>query len=258
MPQDAPPLDRDGAEPPSAAGGNGPASRKVLIVEDHPLFAEALELTLKSRFGLRDARRVGTLSAALAAVAERDEAPDTVLFDLGLPDATGVEGLARLRAAAPLARILVVTSLTDPRLVGAALASGADGVLTKDAPRERIGEALRAVWAGERVIPPSVSAPDGAEGEAAEAARKLAALTPQQARILELVCAGMLNKQIAYELDIAETTVKAHISAILRKLGVQSRTQAVLAARKARFDSIAPGAVTSHGSAEALSPASGG
>lgn len=241
MAEDIPPFDRVGPEALRDPGGSPPAGRAVLIVEDHPLFAEALELTLSGVPGLRRQRRVGTLAAALEAVADRETAPDTVLLDLGLPDTQGLEGLARLRVAAPLARILVVTSLADMRLAAAALAAGADGVVTKDVTRDRLAAALHAVWAGERVAPPDLAQARGAGGsEGAEAARRLAALTPQQARILELVCAGMLNKQIAFELDIAETTVKAHISAILRKLGVQSRTQAVLVARKARFDAIAP------------------
>lgn len=240
MPQDVSPFDRDGAE----AARRAPATRSVLIVEDHPLFAEALEMTLSGRLGVRAVRRAATLAAGLEALAGREAPPDTVLLDLGLPDAVGLDGVAKMRAAAPGALILVVTSMVDGRVAAGALAAGADGIITKEASRDRLMEALRALWSGERVAPAGLGAAispalqAGAGG--AEAARKLAALTPQQARILDLVCEGMLNKQIAFELDIAETTVKAHISAILRKLGVQSRTQAVLAARQARFDVIAP------------------
>ncbi|HKK36063.1 MAG TPA: response regulator transcription factor [Paracoccaceae bacterium] len=246
MAQDAPPFDQGDSPPdaPAAATSRvraaaGP-SAPVMIVEDHPLFADALAVTLETRLGLGEVRRAETLGAALAAM-ERGFAPGTVLLDLNLPDVTGLDGLARIRDAAPEAAVVVVSSFVDARLASAALRLGADGVLGKDSARDAIAGALRAVWAGERVAPEGVTL-DGGPGDdpegpaAADAARRLASLTPQQARILDLVCLGMLNKQIAYELDIAETTVKAHISAILRKLGVQSRTQAVLAAQKVRFD----------------------
>jgi DNA-binding NarL/FixJ family response regulator len=216
----------------------------VLIVEDHPLFADALAVTLETRLGLSEIRRATSLAGALA-VLDEGYRPATVLLDLQLPDVTGLDGLARMRVAAPDAALVVVTSFAEPRLAVSARKLGADGLLGKNSARDAIADALRAVWAGETAFPEGTPEPGagGAEGDLdeADAARRLASLTPQQARILELVCQGMLNKQIAFELDIAETTVKAHISAILRKLGVQSRTQAVLAAQKVRFDSVVSG-----------------
>lgn len=235
--------DARGDSPPAAADAAGAEPRRdapVLVIEDHPLFADALAVTLETRLGLADIRRAGTLGAAMQAL-QAGLRPGTILLDLNLPDVTGLDGLARVRDAAPEAAVVVVSSFVDARLATAALRLGADGVMGKDAARDAIADALRAVWAGERVAPEGTildAGPDDDPGgpEAADAARRLASLTPQQARILELVCQGMLNKQIAFELDIAETTVKAHISAILRKLGVQSRTQAVLAAQRVRFD----------------------
>ena len=246
--QDAP-YDREDARTGGPAAEVAPAASPrrapVLIVEDHPLFADALAVTLETRLGLSEIRRAASLAAALAIVDEGFR-PATILLDLQLPDVTGLDGLARMRAAAPEAALVVVTSFADPRLAMSARKLGADGLLGKEAARDAIADALRAVWSGGTAFPDGTPEPDAGAGaddgpDEVDAARRLASLTPQQARILELVCQGMLNKQIAYELDIAETTVKAHISAILRKLGVQSRTQAVLAAQRVRFESVAPG-----------------
>lgn len=249
MSQEAPPFHRDIAKPEGAAGASPlifttTRSRSpVLIVEDHPLYADALTVTLEMRLGIETVRRAGSLGAAMALIDEGLD-PGTVLLDLNLPDVTGLDGLARLRAAAPDAVLVVVSSFVEPRIAASALRLGADGVLGKDAPRDVLAEGLQRIWRGERVAPEGTEAAmaeasgagAGDPPDDADAARRLASLTPQQARILELVCQGMLNKQIAFELEIAETTVKAHISAILRKLGVQSRTQAVLAAQRARFE----------------------
>ncbi len=216
------------------------AADSILVIDDHPLFCEALSMTLT---GALKAERVDT-AASLEEALERiraEGAPGTVLLDLNLPDVAGVEGLARLRAAAPEARVIVVSSLSDDRVVDGVLRAGAAGFIPKHTPREELVAAIRSVWAGEIYAPEGYIA-SGAAGDAAterqDAAARLAELTPQQARILELVCEGKLNKQIAYDLSIAETTVKAHISAILRKLKVQSRTQAVLIAKKTSFAAI--------------------
>lgn len=216
------------------------AADRILVIDDHPLFCEALSMTLT---GALKAERVDTasnLEEALKRIRSGD-APGTILLDLNLPDVAGVEGLARLRAAAPDTLVIVVSSLSDDRVVDGVLRAGASGFIPKHTPREELVAAIRSVWAGE------IYAPEGFVGSGAgrdsvserqDAAARLAELTPQQARILELVCEGKLNKQIAYDLSIAETTVKAHISAILRKLKVQSRTQAVLIAQKTSFAAI--------------------
>ncbi|SET85713.1 DNA-binding response regulator, NarL/FixJ family, contains REC and HTH domains [Oceanicella actignis] len=210
------------------------------MIDDHPLFCEALAMTLTGALGARQVDCAASLGDALARLAA-GPAPGTALLDLNLPDVEGVDGLIRLRAAAPGMTVVVVSSLSDARVVEAALRAGAAGFIPKDTPREALVGAMRAIWAGQVWAPG-----EAAEARAAEAAdpgrdealARMAELTPQQLRILGLVCEGKLNKQIAYDLGIAETTVKAHISAILRKLKVQSRTQAVLIAQKARFDAI--------------------
>ena len=116
--------------------------------------------------------------------------------------------------------------------------------MPKHSPRSTFREALAAVARGETYLPADFVEAEGEEGDAGDAVERLSTLTAQQSRILQLICQGKLNKQIAHDLDIAETTVKAHITAILRKLGVHSRTQAVLIAQNARYRNIlrdAPG-----------------
>ncbi|MEL6264443.1 MAG: response regulator transcription factor [Pseudomonadota bacterium] len=221
----------------SRAAGATAAGQSILVVDDHPLFCDALSMTLSNALPGARLATAGRLSDALDAIAH-GTAPDAVMLDLNLPDVHGFDGLARMREAAPGARILVVSSMTDNAVVASALACGADGFLAKDAPRGAVIDAFARLSAGERVVPEGYVEPhDGSSADAALLER-LQQLTPRQTRILELVCAGKLNKQIAYDLSISETTVKAHVTAILRKLGVASRTQAVLAVQKARFAAL--------------------
>ena len=139
--------------------------------------------------------------------------------------------------------VVVVSSLADNRVIGAALKAGAAGFIPKHSGRDAFRAAFDALRRGEVALPDGfvlTSDPHVPASRQEEAVARLALLTRQQARILELICEGLLNKQIAYDLSIAETTVKAHVTAIMRKLGVQSRTQAVLMAREASFASLMP------------------
>lgn len=216
-----------------------PAFAHALVIDDHPLFCDALALTLRGLVGIERVDTAGTLCAALARI-ETGPAPDVVLLDLDLPDVEGLEGLLRIRAAAPDVPVLIVTSMTEPRLIEAALAAGSAGFVPKHSGREAFRTAFERLRAGQRHLPEGYHPPSGAGDPAADALGRLAQLTRQQTKILELLCQGRLNKQIAWELAIAETTVKAHVTAIMRKLGVQSRTQAVLMAQQSRFASLIP------------------
>lgn len=208
------------------------ADNWVLVIDDHPLFSDALVLTLKSIGEYTDICTAETVTEALAIVAERG-APKTILLDLDLPDVKGLDGLTRVRSAADTAAVLIVSSVTDNRIIRNALDAGAFGFVPKHSSRKVIRDALAAIEAGQEYLPEGYVEPSQCENFS-DASARLASLTNQQARILDLICEGKLNKQIAYELSIAEATVKAHMTAIMRKLGVQSRTQAVLAAQQAR------------------------
>ncbi|MGB0506811.1 MAG: response regulator [Pikeienuella sp.] len=214
------------------------SSGLALVVDDHPLFCDALELTLRSLVEYSTVSTADCLESALTLL-DGDPQPDLILLDLNLPDVSGLDGLMRLKRKSPASHIIVVSSMTDNSIITGAIAAGAAGYVPKHSHRSVFREAIDKIKAG-GVYTPTGFVHDG-EDEAAndEAFTRLASLTNQQSRILELICEGKLNKQIAFDLSIAETTVKAHVTAIMRKLNVQSRTQAVLAAHDAKFFNIA-------------------
>lgn len=213
----------------------------ALVIDDHPLFCEALTLTLRTALSVQD---IAT-AASLAEGIERAQAaptPDIILLDLRLPDTDGLDGLIRLRKVVGETPIIVISSLSDDRMIASVIKAGASGFVPKHSQRAVFVEAIDRILAGHTYTPEGYVAPADDEAfDEGDIIERLRSLTAQQARILELVCEGKLNKQIAYELDIAETTVKAHLTAILRKLHVQSRTQAVLIAQNARFAAILSG-----------------
>ena len=209
----------------------------VLIVDDHPLFCDALSMTLRSVAEIGEIHTADRLENAMELVAKGLK-PDAVMLDLNLPDVDGLDGLVRLKSAAD-APVIVVSSLTDNRVISQVIKAGASGYVPKHSQRDVFRTAFETVHAGGIFVPDGcVLIEDEEEDEHSDAVNRLAALTNQQGRILQLICEGKLNKQIAYDLSIAETTVKAHVTAIMRKLGVQSRTQAVLIAKKASFASV--------------------
>jgi len=214
--------------------------QNILVVEDHPLFCEALRMALQGNLHAERVETASTLAEALQLLSSGYDT-DLLLLDLNLPDVSGVDGLLRLKAASPRVPVVVVSALSDDRVIANVLSAGAAGFVPKDTPKDELLRAVRVVLDGGVYTPEKYSEPtradDSAEG-VGDAVKRLAELTPQQLRILELICEGQLNKQIAYELSIAETTVKAHVTAILRKLRVHSRTQAVLVAHEARYSEI--------------------
>ena len=220
----------------------GRALDVALIVDDHPLFCDALAMTLKAVAGIARIDTADRLDTAIARL-EAGPLPDVVVLDLNLPDVNGLDGLIRLRQVVGDVPVVVVSSLADNRVIGACLHAGAAGFVPKHARREVFRAAFDAIRAGvgylpEGYVPQADPMAPASQKEAAIA--RLGLLTRQQAKILQLICEGKLNKQIAYDLTIAETTVKAHVTAIMRKLGVQSRTQAVLMAGAASFSSLMP------------------
>jgi DNA-binding NarL/FixJ family response regulator len=223
-----------------ATGNTALRIRSILVIDDHPLFCEAIAMTLQSILELVDVRTANSLTEGLEILESGFEA-GAIVLDLNLPDVSGVDGLLKLRSKVPKTPIVVVSALGDRRIVTAVMAAGASGFIKKDAPREELTESFQKIWAGETCFPEDLTGRPGYVDEAAElelVVKRLASLTPQQVTILKLVCQGKLNKQIAYDLSIAETTVKAHITATLRKLGVHSRTQAALLAKEAEFSAL--------------------
>jgi DNA-binding NarL/FixJ family response regulator len=202
---------------------------KVLIADDHPLFREAMVLAIRHLDGTdSQVLEAGTFDETRR-LAEAMPDLDLLLLDLRMPGMEGLSGLIELRRRLPALPIVIVSATEEPRVIREAIAAGAMAYIPKSLDRATIAAALHRVMEGETWQPePSegTAAPTGAPS-----AERMKALTPQQRNILKLIAAGKPNKIIAYELDIAETTVKAHITVILRKLGVYSRTQAALVAR---------------------------
>ncbi len=218
-----------------------PHPRRALIIDDHPLFCDALSIVLRMVAGVGEVDAAATLGDALDRLGTPPR-PDIVLLDLNLPDVNGLDGLMRLKARAPELPVIVVSSMSENRMIRATLRAGASGFVPKHSQRQVFQRAFSQIETGGVYVPEGYIDPGG-PGEASaedEAVARLTTLTRQQARILRLICDGMLNKQIAYELSIAETTVKAHVTAIMRKLGVQSRTQAVLIAQQAKYAHLQP------------------
>lgn len=213
-----------------------PGFHAALLVDDHPLFCDALSMTLQAVAAISSMHTAPALQAALDMIADGVRA-DLVVLDLNLPDVNGLDGLLRLRKVTDCP-ILVVSSMADNRIVSSVIHAGASGFIPKHSQRDVFQKAVETISQGKVFLPDGyVLLEDGAENTG-DVLQRLSLLTNQQARILQLICEGKLNKQIAWELSIAETTVKAHITAIMRKLGVQSRTQAVLAAKQASFANV--------------------
>ena len=214
--------------------------RRIIIVDDHPLFRSALRQTLAGGDPSIVVEEAGDLSG-LAAALERDRDCDLLLLDLNVPGARGFSGLMLLRAQYPDVPVMIISAIEDAGIMRSAIDLGAAGYLHKSVGPQEIRRAIETVLAGDVFVPEAVG--DAvADEEQSTLLRRLASLTPQQVRVLMMLSDGLMNKQIAYELSISEATVKAHVSAILQKLDVDSRTQAVIAAgriEQGQFDTLA-------------------
>jgi DNA-binding NarL/FixJ family response regulator len=197
--------------------------RAFLIADDHPMVRDALRTALAQAFPGATIALAGSLAEVEAAL-DRQPETDAVLLDLDMPGMDGLTGLALLRSERPTVPILVVSAARDAAIPRRAYDLGAAAYVDKSASLEEIAATVQAVLDGEIVVPPAA-----AEGDSF--AQRAARLTPQQWRVLALMVHGDQNKQIAYKLGVGEPTVKAHVTVILRKLGVRSRTQAVIEAR---------------------------
>jgi DNA-binding NarL/FixJ family response regulator len=201
--------------------------RRIIIVDDHPLFRAALRQTLAAEAAETAVEEAGDL-AALEALLAADRDCDLLLLDLNVPGARGFSGLLLMRAHYPDVPVMIVSAVEDRGVMRRAFELGASGYLSKSADPADIRRAIATVLEGDIFVPAGVDLDTGDEQSAL--LRRLQSLTPQQVRVLMMLKDGMMNKQIAYALSISEATVKAHVSAILQKLDVDSRTQAVIAA----------------------------
>ena len=204
---------------------------RLVIADDHPLFRGALREAVAGLFKQVDIGEAGSFDD-VAKLLEHGGEVDLILLDLSMPGVRGFSGLMYLRAQYPSVPIVVVSANDDPAVIRRCMDLGTSGFIPKTLGIEEMRAAIKRVLDGGVWTPPDVDLGAGSEGDTSDLLARLTSLTPQQVRVLMMLSEGLLNKQIAYELSVSEATVKAHVSAILQKLGVESRTQAVIAAAK--------------------------
>ncbi len=207
------------------------ADTQIIIVDDHPLFRDAMKAALSASSEKLVISEAGSLDEATTRLGNGKDC-DLILLDLKMPGVQGLSGLAYLRAQYPDVPVAIVSGQEETAIVRRAMALGASGYIPKSTSADVMRAAVAAILAGDIWAPATNAEPTAQEREIDDLSKRLATLTPQQVRVLMMLRAGLLNKQIAYELDVSEATVKAHVSAILLKLNVDSRTQAVIAAGK--------------------------
>ncbi|WP_432471971.1 response regulator transcription factor [Amphritea sp. HPY] len=207
-------------------------AQKIIIADDHPLFRAALKQAVTQAVPGVEIVEADSLVAVQEAVDTHSDA-DLVLLDLHMPGTNGFTGLVFLRGQNPGIPVVVVSGSEQTQVMKRAIDYGASGFIPKSSPLEVIAEAIRVVLEGEVWLPQDIADNfDDVPEEDQKFAANLASLTPQQFRVLTMLTEGLLNKQIAYELSVSEATIKAHVTAILRKLSVHSRTQAVIQAQR--------------------------
>lgn len=198
---------------------------RIIIADDHPLFRNALHQAVELAITGAQLLEVDSIDNLMKLLGEVDDV-DLLLLDLKMPGASGFSGLALLRNQYPDLPVVVVSASEEPAVVQQAMRFGALGFIPKSAPMRTLVSALNTILEGDPWFPEGISL-DDAPGD--NIADRLASLTPQQFKVLTMLSEGMLNKQIAYELAVSEATIKAHVTAIFRKLNVKNRTQAVIA-----------------------------
>ncbi|SJN57391.1 response regulator transcription factor [Vibrio ruber] len=200
------------------------ATYTIIIADDHPLFRNALFQSVHMAVSGANLQEADTLDALLTLLAKEPE-PDLVLLDLKMPGSNGISGLIHLKNTYPDLPIVVVSASEEPSVVAQVKKHGAFGFIPKSSDMRTLVDALNKVLNGDPYFPEDLVMTNQPGSDLAE---KIAALTPQQYKVLGMLSDGLLNKQIAYELNVSEATIKAHMTAIFRKLGVKNRTQAVI------------------------------
>lgn len=218
------------------------ATYKFLIADDHPLVRDAVARVIREAYPDADVIEVEDFDTALVH-ARQDQDIDLILLDLNMPGMNGLTGLLRLRNEQPTIPVVIVSAEEDKQIILQAVSCGAAGFITKSLPRDQMRHAIAQVLEGNIFLPAdAMRAPDSIRKRRHQdqgfTAEQLRLLTRKQLQVLEHMTRGESNKMIAYHLNIAETTVKAHVSAILRKLGVTSRVQAILSANDIDFSQL--------------------
>ena len=210
------------------------ASLRFLIVDDHPLFREALNFAIGAAYPDAETYESADLEEAIEIL--KNHSPfDLALLDLAIPGTSGFDGIIKLRTLYPRLPVVIVSGHEDARTVKTALSFGISGFIPKSTRKDELTAAITTVITGDIFLPGGLN-DETIEGQdqtsSDSTALELASFTPQQLRVLGMLRDGLLNKQIAYELGVSETTIKAHVSKILRKLDVNNRTQAVMKIEK--------------------------
>ena len=207
----------------------------VIIADDHPLFRDAIKQAIEGLMPNCSFRLAGDLEDLRQQLRET-ESVELVLLDLSMPGTTGFSGLLSIRSEFQDIPVIVVSATEDPITIRKCIELGASGFIPKSSGAEYIVEGIKSVQIGEVWTPPNVDMEADMDDASNDLLTKIQSLTPQQTRVLSMLAEGLLNKQIAYELGVSEATVKAHVSAVLLKLNVDSRTQAVIMMNKIAVD----------------------
>jgi DNA-binding NarL/FixJ family response regulator len=203
----------------------------LVIADDHPLFRDALRQAVASVIPAAKIDEAGSFED-LTALLERGAEADLILLDLSMPGISGFSGLIYLRAQYPAIPVVIVSATDDGATIRRSLDFGASGFIPKRFGVDTLRDAILKIMGGDIWVPADTDLSAAVDPDMTRLRDRLVTLTPQQVRVLMMLSEGLLNKQIAYELGVSEATIKAHVSAILQKLGVESRTQAVIAAGK--------------------------
>jgi DNA-binding NarL/FixJ family response regulator len=204
---------------------------RLIIADDHPLFRDALRGTVANIVPSASIEEAGSFDE-LTRRLEQESDVDLVLLDLAMPGVSGFSGLIYLRSQYPGVPVVIVSASDDAETIRRSMDFGASGFIPKRFGVDTLREAIAKVLAGDVWVPADVDLTGSSDPDTAKLRDRLVTLTPQQVRVLMMLSEGLLNKQIAYELKVSEATIKAHVSAILQKLNVESRTQAVIVAAR--------------------------
>ncbi len=210
----------------------------ILIADDHPLFRIALQQATKAAFDNANIDEAGSIDEVMKLM-EHGQSYDLLLLDLQMPGASGFSGLIYLRGQYPEVPVVVVSGNDQDKIIVKAMAHGAAGFIPKSTDLMDMADAIKIIMGGDLWLPSSFSAIEqNIQKEEISIAEAVASLTPQQFRVFTLLSEGMLNKQIAYEMGVAEGTVKAHVTGILKKFGTFSRSHLIIASQKLEAEDV--------------------